>query len=74
MIGLPSETWGETVHAVVILAAGAEVTAEELQAFCKEHIAGYKTPRSVEFVDAIPMSGAGKILKRELREALAERS
>ena len=71
VIGLPSETWGETVHAVVILAAGVEVTAEELQAFCKEHIAGYKTPRSFDVVDAIPLSGAGKILKRELRESLA---
>ena len=45
------------------------MTEAELGAFCREHIAGYKAPRSVEFVDELPMSGAGKILKRELRRA-----
>ncbi|HEY0452550.1 long-chain-fatty-acid--CoA ligase [Actinophytocola sp.] len=72
VIGVPDERWGERVHAVVVLAdgasvTGASVTGDELRAFCREHIAGYKAPRSVEFVDALPMSGAGKILKRELR-------
>ncbi|MDG3015058.1 long-chain fatty acid--CoA ligase [Speluncibacter jeojiensis] len=67
VIGVPDENWGERVHAVVVLAPGTETTAEELTVFCKQHIAGYKAPRTVEFVDALPMSGAGKILKRELR-------
>ncbi|HEV7977437.1 long-chain-fatty-acid--CoA ligase [Amycolatopsis sp.] len=67
VIGVPDDEWGECVHAVVVLAVGAEVSAEELRAHCAEHIARYKAPRSVEFVDALPMSGAGKILKRELR-------
>lgn len=65
VIGVPDDQWGERVHAVVVL-AGA-VSDEELRTFCRSHIAGYKIPRSVEFVDALPMSGAGKILKRELR-------
>jgi acyl-CoA synthetase (AMP-forming)/AMP-acid ligase II len=55
------------VHAVVVLAADQRTTADELRQFCREHIAGYKIPRSVEFVDALPISAAGKILKRELR-------
>ncbi|WP_033289258.1 acyl-CoA synthetase [Amycolatopsis jejuensis] len=67
VIGVPDPDWGERVHAVVVLTPDAQVTADELRAYCKEFIAGYKSPRSVEFVDALPVSGAGKILKRELR-------
>ena len=67
-IGIPSEQWGETVHAVVMRKPGAVVTPDEIIAFCKERIAGYKCPRSVKIQDEmLPMSGAGKILKRELR-------
>ena len=67
-IGIPSEQWGETVHAVVMRRPGASVTPEEIIAFCKERIAGYKCPRSVKIQDEmLPMSGAGKILKRDLR-------
>lgn len=69
VIGVPDPGWGERVHAVVVLRPGRHVTAEELRAHCKEHIAGYKAPRSVSFVDALPISGAGKVLKRELRLA-----
>ena len=68
VIGVPDERWGERVHAVVVLLPGQSATAAELSEFCREHIAGYKIPRSVEFVDALPISGAGKILKRTLRE------
>jgi acyl-CoA synthetase (AMP-forming)/AMP-acid ligase II len=67
VIGVPDVEYGEGVHAVVVLAPGAALTHEELRAHCKELIAGYKTPRSTEFVEALPISGAGKILKRELR-------
>jgi acyl-CoA synthetase (AMP-forming)/AMP-acid ligase II len=68
VIGVPDEEWGERVHAVVVLAPGsAALTGEVLRAHVKEHIAGYKAPRTVEFVDALPLSGAGKVLKRELR-------
>jgi len=67
VIGLPDERWGERVHAVVTLVPDATLTLEELQDFCRKEIAGYKCPRSLERVDQFPMSGAGKILKRELR-------
>ena len=67
VIGVPDETWGERVHAVVVPAAGRTVTLEELHEFCTARIAGYKVPRSVEVVEALPVSAAGKVLKRELR-------
>ena len=68
VIAIPDPQWGEAVHAVVVLAPGQQVTAEEIIAHCKTLIAGYKSPRSVAFVDALPMTGAGKILKTRLRE------
>ncbi|MFJ9391213.1 long-chain-fatty-acid--CoA ligase [Nocardioides sp. NPDC101246] len=68
VIGVPDREWGERVHAVIVLRSGERATLEELRDFGREHIAGYKLPRSVAFVDALPLSGAGKILKRELRE------
>jgi acyl-CoA synthetase (AMP-forming)/AMP-acid ligase II len=68
VIGLPDETWGERVHAVVVTRADESVTAEHLQQFCRDRIAGYKVPRSIAFVHELPMSAAGKILKRALRE------
>jgi acyl-CoA synthetase (AMP-forming)/AMP-acid ligase II len=67
VIGVPDEQWGERVHAVVVLHAGRQVGVEELRDHVRALIANYKTPRTVEFVDALPISGAGKILKRELR-------
>lgn len=63
----PSEQWGEAVHAFVVCKPGAAVSAEEIIAHCKERIAGYKCPRSVDFIDEMRLSGAGKILKRKLR-------
>ena len=68
VIGVPDSDWGERVHAVVVLGEGQRVTAEELREYAKTRIAGYKAPRTVEFVDVLPVSGAGKILKRKLRE------
>ncbi|MDT5233614.1 MAG: hypothetical protein QOI39_4114 [Mycobacterium sp.] len=68
VIGLPDPDWGERVHTVVVLLPGQQATAEDIRAHCKALIAGYKAPRSVDFVDGLPMSGAGKILKRDLRE------
>jgi acyl-CoA synthetase (AMP-forming)/AMP-acid ligase II len=66
VIGIPSEEWGENVHAVVV-PASAGVTAEDVIAFGREHLAGYKVPRSVSFVGELPKTGSGKVLKRELR-------
>ena len=68
VIGVPDPDWGERVHAVVVLLGGQRATVDEIRTHCKTLIAGYKAPRSVDFVDALPMSGAGKILKRELRK------
>ncbi|HEY9564891.1 MAG TPA: long-chain fatty acid--CoA ligase [Nocardioides sp.] len=66
VIGVPHESHGEEVKAVVILEDGASVTAEELVAWGKEQFAAYKYPRIVEIVEALPMTATGKILKREL--------
>ncbi len=68
VIGVPDEKWGERVHAIVRLRDGADLNESELFAHCKEEIAGYKCPRSIEFRDeALPVSPAGKVLKAELR-------
>ena len=68
VIGVPDDQWGESVKAVVQLRPGVSATAEELIAFCDERIAGYKKPRSVDFVDELPRDAAGKLLKRMVRE------
>lgn len=67
VIGLEDEKWGERVHAVVVARAGIQVTPEELRDHVKKSIAGYKAPRSVEFVNALPRTNTGKVLKRDLR-------
>jgi long-chain acyl-CoA synthetase len=68
VIGIPSERWGEQVHAVVVLREGATADATELREHCRKFIAAYKCPASVEFRDSLPVSGAGKLLKHVLRE------
>jgi acyl-CoA synthetase (AMP-forming)/AMP-acid ligase II len=67
VIGIPDEQWGERVHAVVVLAPDSEVTPDELHDHTRRLITAYKVPRSFEIVDALPLSGAGKVLKRDLR-------
>jgi long-chain acyl-CoA synthetase len=75
VIGIPSEQWGETVHAFVIPRDGASVNSAEIIAFCKERIAHYKCPRSIDIrTEPFPLSGAGKVLKRELRRLHAAAS
>jgi acyl-CoA synthetase (AMP-forming)/AMP-acid ligase II len=69
VVGLPSERWGEVVHAVVSLRPGARPTTEELAEFAAQRVAGYKRPRTVAIWDALPKSPANKILRREVREA-----
>ncbi|HJX13019.1 MAG TPA: long-chain-fatty-acid--CoA ligase [Dehalococcoidales bacterium] len=68
VIGIPDPYWVEKVHAVVSLKKGAAATAEELITLCKKNLAGYKSPKSVEFMDTLPKNAAGKIMKRELRQ------
>jgi acyl-CoA synthetase (AMP-forming)/AMP-acid ligase II len=68
VIGVPDELWVERVHAVVVLKEGQHAAGDEIMKFCKHHLARYKVPKSVEFVESLPKNPQGKILKRELRE------
>lgn len=68
VIGVPDEKWGETVKAVIVLKKGEEATGEEIIEFCKKNIASYKKPTSVDFIEALPRTASGKILKRKVRE------
>ena len=68
VFGIPNEEWGESVHAVLVPKPGSNVSQADIDAFTREHLANYKTPRSMEFMDGIPRTGSGKILKRVLRE------
>ena len=71
VIGLPDEKWGERVHAIIVLKPDAQATVDDIREHSKELIAGYKCPRSVDFVDALPISSTGKVLKRDLRASYA---
>jgi O-succinylbenzoate-CoA ligase len=68
VIGRPDARWGEVPVAFVVLRDGAKASAEELQEFCRARLARFKTPRAVEFVDALPRNPSGKVLKRVLRD------
>jgi long-chain acyl-CoA synthetase len=68
VIGVPDETWGEAVKALVVLKSGAQASEDELISFCKERLASFKKPRSVEFVTDLPRGATNKILRRTLRE------
>jgi long-chain acyl-CoA synthetase len=68
VIGVPDETWGEAVKAVIVLKLGAYLDPEELIAWTKTRIASYKAPKSVDFVSELPKNGAGKVLRRAIRD------
>jgi fatty-acyl-CoA synthase/long-chain acyl-CoA synthetase len=68
VIGVPDDQWGESVKAMVQLRPGMSASADELIAFCDRRLAGYKKPRTVDFVDALPRDAAGKLLKRKIRD------
>jgi long-chain acyl-CoA synthetase len=72
VIGIPCAKWGETVHAVIILKPGFNATSEEIIEHCRELIARYKVPRSVEFRESLPLTSVGKVLKTELRKPFWE--
>lgn len=67
VIGVPDDQWGEAVKAMVVLKPGAQATPEDIIAFARKRIAGYKVPKSVDFIETLPRNPSGKILKRELR-------
>jgi long-chain acyl-CoA synthetase len=67
VIGVPSDRWGETPKAMIVRAAGAEPTEQELIDYCRERLAKFKCPTSVDWVDALPRNPSGKILKKDLR-------
>jgi long-chain acyl-CoA synthetase len=68
VIGVPDSKWGEAVKAVVVLKEGAQVTEEELIGYCSQYLAGFKKPKSIDFIEALPKDPVGKIQKKVLRE------
>ncbi|MBS0274219.1 MAG: fatty acid--CoA ligase, partial [Proteobacteria bacterium] len=68
VIGVPDEKWGEAVKAVVVKKPGREPKPDDIIAYARERIAGFKAPKSVDFIEALPRNPSGKILRRELRE------
>jgi acyl-CoA synthetase (AMP-forming)/AMP-acid ligase II len=67
VIGIPDEAWGEAIKALVVKKAGSAITEDELLEYCKQNLASFKKPRSIDFVDCLPRSTAGKVLKYEIR-------
>lgn len=68
VFGIPDPTWGEAVKAAVVVLEGHNATEDQLIAFARERIAGFKCPKSIDFVNALPRNATGKLLKRVLRE------
>ena len=71
VVALPDEKWGERVVAVVVLKGGEQLTREELERHCREHLAGFKVPRQLVIRESLPRNPSGKVLKRVLRDELA---
>ena len=72
VFGIPDDEWGEAVHAILVLRRGANLSKDEITAYARTKLAGYKVPRSLSFMDEIPRNGSGKILKRDLRKPFWE--
>ncbi|MGB9361393.1 MAG: fatty acid--CoA ligase, partial [Candidatus Sulfotelmatobacter sp.] len=68
VIAVPDDKWGEVPKALVVLKPGCQVTEDEILEFCRSVLSHFKCPRSVEFLESLPKTGTGKVLKRELRK------
>ena len=73
VVGLPHDLWGEEVCAMVMLVQGSTASPTELIDHCKQHLARYKAPKKIEITDQLPLSPAGKVLRREVRRLLKNR-
>jgi fatty-acyl-CoA synthase len=71
VIPVPDEKWGEAPKALVVLKLGAQTSSPELIEFCRSHLAHYKCPHSIEFLESLPRTGTGKLLKRDLKQKYA---
>jgi fatty-acyl-CoA synthase len=71
VIGLPDPRWVEAVTAVIVLKTGQSLSADDVMAYCRTHMASFKSPKRVVFADALPKNPSGKLLKRELRKSYA---
>ena len=72
VVGTPDPKWGEKVNAMVVLKPGQNADSQEIQEFCRQHLAGYKIPRNVIFVNSLPRNASGKLLKYKIREQLKD--
>ena len=70
VVATPDERWGEIVHAVIVVRDGAQVSSEEIIGYCRQTLAGYKCPKTVTFVEALPKTAIGKISRKVVREQL----
>jgi acyl-CoA synthetase (AMP-forming)/AMP-acid ligase II len=68
VFGVPDDTWGESVKAVVVMKPGMSASEQEIIDTAARHLASYQKPRSIDFMDSLPKAPTGKILKRELRD------
>jgi acyl-CoA synthetase (AMP-forming)/AMP-acid ligase II len=68
VIGVPDEKWGEQVKAIVVLKPGYSLNEEDIITHCRQYLAGFNVPKSVDYLDAIPRNAVGKMLKKELRK------